>query len=84
MKKTSELIWQDTQHQTLFELIEELKSNTARPYIFTKLTNFAENHFTLEEQYMRQHNYPNIDEHIAAHDRFRIELEVMTQNPQAK
>jgi hemerythrin len=81
MKKTSDLIWQDTQHQILFELIEELKSHTARPEIFIKLTNFAENHFLLEEEYMHQLNYLNIDEYIAAHDRFRVELEVMTQNP---
>tara|TARA_R110001592_G_scaffold177076_2_gene417223 strand:+ start:20600 stop:20965 length:366 start_codon:yes stop_codon:yes gene_type:complete len=81
MKKTSDLIWQDTQHQILFELIEELQSHTARPDIFTKLNNFAENHFTLEEEYMRQLYYPNIDEHIAAHDRFRSELHVMTQSP---
>ena len=81
MKKTSDLIWQDTQHQILFELIEELKSHSASPEIFTKLTNFAENHFTLEEEYMRQLHYPNIEKHIAAHDRFRSELQVMTQNP---
>jgi len=81
MKKTSDLIWQDTQHQVLFELIEELKSDASRPDIFNRLTNFAESHFTLEEEYMRQLNYPEIDEHIAAHDRFRNELKVMTQNP---
>lgn len=81
MKKTSDLIWQDTQHQILFELIDELKSHTARPEIFIKLTNFAENHFTLEEEYMRLLNYPRIDEHVAAHDRFRTELKAMTENP---
>tara|TARA_R110001592_G_scaffold363167_1_gene680887 strand:- start:3391 stop:3756 length:366 start_codon:yes stop_codon:yes gene_type:complete len=81
MEKTSDLIWQDTQHQVLFELIEELKSDAARPGIFNRLTNFAESHFTLEEAYMRQLNYPKIDEHIAAHDRFRSELKTIIQTP---
>tara|TARA_R110002072_G_scaffold101568_1_gene223681 strand:- start:46970 stop:47335 length:366 start_codon:yes stop_codon:yes gene_type:complete len=81
MKKTSDLIWQDTQHQVLFELVDELKTHSASPEIFTKLTNFAENHFTLEEAYMRQLNYPKIDEHVAAHNRFRLELNAMIQNP---
>ncbi len=81
MEKTSDLIWQDTQHQVLFELIDELKSDSVSIEIFTKLTNFAVSHFDLEEAYMLQLNYPKIDQHIAAHNRFRTELEVMMQNP---
>ncbi len=77
MRKTSELIWQDTQHQVLFELIEALKSASENQDIFTRLSTFAENHFILEEAYMSQLNYPKIDEHIAAHNKFRHELQTM-------
>jgi hemerythrin-like metal-binding protein len=80
MKKTSEIIWQDTQHQVLFELIDELKSKKSSLDIFTRLTNYAENHFALEEAYMLQLDYPKKDEHIQAHNKFRDELNVMMQS----
>ena len=80
MRKTSELIWQDTQHQVLFELIDALKSSTVNLDIFTRLSTFAENHFILEEAYMAQLNYPKIDEHIAAHNKFRHELASMNHS----
>lgn len=80
MKKTSDLIWQDTQHQTLFMLIEDLKSTTSKHDVFTRLSNFAENHFALEEAYMLKLNYPNMEEHIATHNKFRHELQTMIQN----
>ena len=81
MKKTSDLIWQDVQHQVLFELIDELKSAKSITNISIKLSNFAENHFSLEEAYMAKLNYPKISEHISAHNKFREELQSMTQNP---
>ncbi len=77
MKKTSEIIWQDTQHQLLFELIDQLKENQIDPGIFAKLNSYAENHFSLEEEYMRVLNYPDAEEHIEAHNKFRTELEIM-------
>lgn len=80
MRKTSELIWQDTQHQILFSLIDELKSTSANIDVFSRLRNFAENHFSLEEAYMRQLDYPNIEGHIAAHNKFREELNSMPQD----
>lgn len=48
MQKTSDLIWQDTQHQVLFELIERLKAPDAGADVFARLTVYAENHFFLE------------------------------------
>lgn len=81
MKKTSELIWQDTQHQVLFELIEQLKYSSDSRDIFYKLTNYTENHFAIEETYMRELNFPGIDEHISAHNRFRTELQSIITNP---
>ncbi len=77
MKKTSELIWQDKQHQVLFELIDQINSHDVDASVFRRLYDYAENHFTLEEEYMIKLDYPQREEHIAAHDKFRIELDCM-------
>jgi hemerythrin-like metal-binding protein len=80
MEKTSELIWQDTQHQELFRLIDELKDPHAGAEIFTHLSNYADHHFCLEEVYMRQLNYPHTEAHVRAHNQFRDELDDMVKN----
>ena len=79
MQKTSDIIWQDTQHQVLFELIERIKDVPFDPDILVRLKLYAEHHFILEETYMRLLEYPGTDEHILAHDRFREELEAMLE-----
>jgi hemerythrin-like metal-binding protein len=71
MQKTSDLIWQDTQHQALFELIDKIKEVPFDPDILIQLKLYAEHHFVLEETYMLELGYPHKDEHIEAHDRFR-------------
>lgn len=81
MVKTSELIWQDAQHQVLFKLIEDIKREPFDRSIFCQLQAYAEHHFSLEEVYMRELCYPEIDEHIKAHDRFREELTDMVASP---
>lgn len=81
MEKTSELIWQDTQHQELFRLIDKIKESGVEADIFVRLYDYAEHHFNLEEAYMRESNYPEIEQHIAAHNKFRQELtNMVTQN----
>jgi hemerythrin-like metal-binding protein len=77
MQKTSDLIWQDTQHQALFELIDKIKEIPFDPDILIQLKLYAEHHFVLEETYMHALGYPHKDEHIEAHDRFREELAAM-------
>ncbi len=79
MIKTSELIWQDKQHQVLFELIDRINSSDVDASVFRQLFEYAENHFSLEEEYMIKLNFPGTEEHIRAHDKFRIELESMMQ-----
>ena len=79
MQKTSEIIWQDTQHQVLFELIDQIKQVPFDPEILTRLRLYAEHHFVLEETYMQQLNYPQTEAHIEAHNRFREELEAMLE-----
>jgi hemerythrin len=77
MKKTSDLIWQDKQHQVLFELIEQLETGHGDASVFRRLHEFAENHFTLEEEYMIRLDFPGYEMHQRAHDKFRSELEDM-------
>ena len=79
MKKTSDLIWQDSQHQMLFVLIEQIKEVPFDREILVKLRLYAENHFTLEEIYMEKLGYPDADAHLKAHHRFREELQAMME-----
>ena len=79
MQKTSDVIWQDTQHQVLFELIDRIKETPFDPDILVRLKLYAEHHFVLEEVYMEKLEYPHRDEHLRAHDRFREELEAMLE-----
>jgi hemerythrin len=74
MIKTSELIWQDTQHQILFKLIDQINEEPFDYEILVNLRLYAEHHFSIEEAYMVELNYPQAEEHIKAHDRFREEL----------
>jgi hemerythrin len=75
MRKTSEVIWQDTQHQMLFEILDLIREPGADPDVLEKLRDYTENHFALEETYMEALDYPNRAEHIASHDRFRTEID---------
>lgn len=77
MIKTSDLIWQDTQHQMLFKLIDEIKVEPFDREVLNKLQLYAEHHFSLEETYMAELDFPGIAEHVRAHDRFREELSAM-------
>ena len=79
MIKTSDLIWQDTQHQVLFQLIDRIREVPYDHEITNKLKLYAEHHFVLEETYMEELNYPDAVTHIKAHGRFREELAAMMQ-----
>lgn len=75
MTKTSELIWQDAQHQVLFDLIDQIETSEIDSSIFYKLNEYAENHFKLEEEYMARLDYPDMEAHVRAHNQFRKELQ---------
>lgn len=77
MPKTSDLIWQDQQHQVLFELIDELKADHVSKSTFVRLHDYAEHHFCIEEAYMQALDYPDYEGHLAAHNKFRHELKTM-------
>lgn len=79
MIKTSDLIWQDTQHQLLFKLIDDIRQVPFDRSVLTQLQVYAEQHFSLEETYMKMLDYPYMDAHIEAHNRFREELNAMVE-----
>lgn len=75
MRKTSDILWQDAQHQVLFEILDLISEPGADRQVFKKLKDYAENHFYLEECYMEALDYPGFAEHKAAHNGFRQEVE---------
>jgi hemerythrin len=77
VQKTSDIIWQDTQHQVLFRLLDEVEDDSGGANVLQQLKFYAESHFSLEEHYMAVLAYPGRQEHVRAHDKFRGELEQM-------
>ncbi len=69
------VLWQDTQHQQLIELMEKL-SNTREPdpkmftYTTAFLAMYVNHHFNLEEQYMKVYGYPDQEFHVKEHQKF--------------
>lgn len=68
----------DEQHkwivQMINKLIEEPNANTKSETIseiLDVMTNYGIEHFKTEEDLMRQHNYPQLEEHVAEHLAFR-------------
>ena len=74
MRKTSDIIWQDAQHQVLFEILDLIKDPRADSQVLHKLKDYTENHFALEETYMQRLGYPGLAAHVEAHNRFRREI----------
>lgn len=77
---SSQLIWQNKQHEVLFELIDRIKQNDSSADIFRTLIDYAENHFAVEEAYMLQLDYPAAAAHFEAHARFRAELQCLIED----
>ena len=74
MRKTSEIIWQDAQHQGLFDILDLVKRSGVDNKVLNRLKDYSENHFALEERYMIELEYPGRDAHIQAHNSFRLEV----------
>ena len=64
----------DDDHKELFALVNELQTaNMSRDYlsgIIGRLDNYAKEHFSREEDYMRAADYPGLEAHIAEHRLF--------------
>jgi hemerythrin len=82
MRKTSELIWQDAQHQVLFEILDLLNEPTADRQLLQRLEDYTVTHFALEEQYMQELDYPGRIEHMQEHARFRKEISKLVKGDQ--
>ena len=75
MRKTSDVIWQDAQHQLLFEILDLIKDSGATEEVLSKLKDYTENHFALEERYMDELGFPGKAAHVESHNRFREEID---------
>ncbi len=80
MRKTSDIIWQDAQHQVLFEILDLIKQPGTNPKVLERLRDYTENHFTLEEKYMQELEYPGLEEHLKSHDQFRVEVNQLLES----
>ncbi len=67
----------DAQHKKLIDLInrlneawkEEFKREDVRS-VFMELIDYTKYHFTSEEKYMEQNNYPDLEAHKKQHQKF--------------
>ena len=75
MRKTSDVLWQDSQHQVLFDILDRILDPEADAQLIQSLRDYTETHFTLKEEYMRRLAYPDLEAHIRAHDRLRQEID---------
>jgi hemerythrin len=75
MRKTSDILWQDAQHQMLFEILDSLAEPGDDIQVLNRLRYYTETHFSLEEQYMERLDYPEREAHVRSHNRFRDEID---------
>ena len=78
-QQTSQLIWQDTQHQEIFRIIDMLKTSDGREALDI-LVLYINQHFHLEEQYMSKLNFPHAEEHIREHRSFERKIQDLISN----
>ncbi len=67
----------DEEHKEFFDIIGELgaamkngQSNTTLGETLDRLVQYAGKHFNSEEKLLREHHYPQAEEHKAIHDAF--------------
>ena len=68
----------DEQHRKLvemlnhvYELLEKGKREEAKRYFIHEILNYFETHFNAEEEFMKSINYPDLENHLKAHENFR-------------
>ncbi len=74
MHKTSDILWQDQQHQELFRILDLMAEPGCGAEVLARLLDYTCHHFALEEVYMETLSYPEMEQHVAAHDQFRKEI----------
>jgi hemerythrin len=72
----------DAQHRRLFDLLNQLRSWSGKGYEYAatidtlnELADYTHTHFAIEESLMRMLRYPDINVHIAEHERLKKMLE---------
>jgi len=83
--KTSDLLWQDTQHQDLFQMMQELKrSGEIGVPLIERLCDYVQHHFSLEEKYMEVCGFPQdkAEIHIRAHRMFERKITSISESQQ--
>ena len=78
--KTSDILWQDSQHQGLIEIIERLERDNAGCEVFDELKRYTREHFGMEERYMDAYQFPDTEKHKEEHIRFEERLDAMTRS----
>jgi hemerythrin len=82
MRKTGDIIWQDAQHRVLFDILDQIRQPESESQALLRLRDYTENHFALEELYMLQLEYPDLEAHKQAHDKFRDEIVSLLNTPE--
>ena len=77
----------DTEHKELFRKIEELVAAINQHTCKYKITDvikfledYAKDHFTMEEDYMKQLGYPEYSQHKAEHENFVVSLSELKED----
>lgn len=67
----------DEEHKVLFDIIQQLgrsivnvNSKEKLEEVLLRIVDYATTHFASEERLMKEHGYPNLDEHLAEHEVF--------------
>lgn len=70
----------DGQHQVLFQIINRFYNSTERgdpseqqEHYFHEVLDYTEMHFKIEETFMKQAGFPDLDTHIGVHKRLLAE-----------
>ena len=73
----------DAQHELLFDAINNLAAITKNKqdlwFVVEDIKKYAAIHFQTEEKYMREYNYPEIEEHIKEHADFSEKFVILRQ-----
>ena len=70
----------DTQHKFLFQMLNELAEagpgdkESAAYICLSRMEKYAQDHFRDEENFMRENNYPGLEQHIRAHEGFMVRV----------
>jgi hemerythrin-like metal-binding protein len=76
----------DRQHQGLYDCLDRLELWCRKGHGFpatidavTMLETYVAEHFAFEENFLREHGYPALDEHMAEHRQITAELQRLSQ-----